>query len=151
MAQLSPGQLFLLDLPDEMLPTDRPADDWRDGYCAGLAATFAPARQPSAPEMDAQWELAVRDDGYRLLPRLIRYIEERRAEESRFTGAIESHPSPLDIVWGELDPIAVHPMALRLREARPDARLTTLDDVGHYPMVEDPERFAEAVIGYLDT
>jgi pimeloyl-ACP methyl ester carboxylesterase len=151
LVQLSAGQLFLLSLPDEALPADRPAEEWRDAYLGGLAGTFAPSRQPNEEEMAAQWELAARDGGYRLLPRLIRYIEERRAEESRFTGAIEAHPSPLDIVWGAVDPIAVHAMATRLRDARPDARLTTLDDVGHYPMVEDPERFADAVVGYLDT
>jgi pimeloyl-ACP methyl ester carboxylesterase len=151
MAQLSAGQQLLLSLPDEAPPADQPPEQWRDGYCSGLAGTFAPARQPSQEELDAQWELSARDGGYRLLPRLIRYIEERRAEESRFTGAIETHPSPLDIVWGELDPIAVHPMALRLADARPDARLTTLDGVGHYPMIEDPERFGAAVAAYLDT
>jgi pimeloyl-ACP methyl ester carboxylesterase len=150
LVQLSDGQKFLLTLPDEALPLDRPADDWKDAWCGGVAGTFSSSHQPSADEMDAQWELAARDDGYRLLPRLIRYIEERRAEESRFTGAIQQHPSPLDIVWGQVDPIAVYPMALRLQEARPDARLTTLDDIGHYPMVEDPERFGSAVVGYLD-
>jgi pimeloyl-ACP methyl ester carboxylesterase len=83
--------------------------------------------------------------GQLLLPRTIRYIEERRANQQRFTGAIETHPSPLTIVWGDLDPIAVHPMAERLAAARPDATLVTLEGVGHYPMVEAPERFSAAV------
>ena len=56
-------------------------------------------------------------DGHRLLPRLIRYIEERRRNERRFTGAIERHPSPLAVVWGPDDPIAVPAMVDRL--ARP--------------------------------
>jgi pimeloyl-ACP methyl ester carboxylesterase len=80
-----------------------------------------------------------------MLPRLIRYIEERRRHEARFTGAIEEHPSPLGIVWGLDDPIAVASMADRLHAARPDARVSLLDDVGHYPMIEAPERFATAV------
>jgi pimeloyl-ACP methyl ester carboxylesterase len=150
MAQLTAGQLALLSLPDELLPDDRPAADWKPGFTAGLASTFAPARQPSREELDAQWELMATDDGYRGLPRLIRYIEDRRVDEARFTGAIESHPSSLGIVWGELDPVAVHPMSLRLREARHDAPLTTLDGVGHYPMIEDSQRFAAAVLDYLD-
>jgi pimeloyl-ACP methyl ester carboxylesterase len=37
-------------------------------------------------------------------------------------------------------------MALRLGEARPDATLELLSGVGHYPMVEAPERF----IAFLD-
>lgn len=150
MAQLTAGQQALLSLPDERLPGDRTADEWKPGFTSGLAATFAPARQPSQDELDGQWELMASQDGYRLLPRLIRYIEDRRVDEARFTGAIEVHPSPLGIVWGELDPVAVHPMALRLREARTDAPLTTLDGVGHYPMIEDSDRFATAVVHYLD-
>jgi pimeloyl-ACP methyl ester carboxylesterase len=53
------------------------------------------------------------------------------------------------VVWGRLDPIAVHAMTDRLREARPEFDLVTLDDVGHYPMVEDPGAFAEAVLRFL--
>jgi pimeloyl-ACP methyl ester carboxylesterase len=150
MAQLTTGQQILLGMPDERLAAEQPAEAWKPDFTSGLAGTFAPARQPSAEELDAQWELMVTDDGYRLLPRLIRYIEDRRVDEARFTGAIETHPSPLGIVWGELDPVAVHPMALRLRASRPDAPLTTLDGVGHYPMIEDPERFVTAVVHHLD-
>ena len=76
---------------------------------------------------------------------IVRFSEEER----RYTEAIEIHPSPLGIVWGDLDPIAVHAMALRLAEVRADARLVTLDGVGHYPMVEAPERFAAAVSDLL--
>jgi pimeloyl-ACP methyl ester carboxylesterase len=150
MAQLTAGQHALLSLPDESLSVDQAAADWKPGFTAGLASTFAQAHQPSRDELDAQWELMAIDDGFRRLPRLIRYIEDRRVDEARFTGAIESHPSPLGIVWGALDPVAVHPMALRLCESRPDAPLTTLDGVGHYPMIEDSERFAAAVLAYLD-
>jgi len=90
-----------------------------------------------------------RQDGQTLLPRTIRYIEDRRAEEERFTGAIERHPSPLGVVWGDLDPVAVYAMTERLLEARPETPLITLDGVGHYPMIETPDRFADAVLQLL--
>lgn len=92
--------------------------------------------------MEAQWQLMALGDGHRLMARTIRYIEDRRAEQERYTGAIEAHPSPLAIVWGELDPVAVTPMAERLHAARPDSTLAVLGGVGHYPMIEDPARFA---------
>ena len=78
---------------------------------------------PDDAELDAHVELILREDGDALLPRLIRYIEDRRARESRYTGAIEDHPSALTIVWGDQDPIAVVAMAHRLAERRPDATL----------------------------
>jgi pimeloyl-ACP methyl ester carboxylesterase len=152
LARLTSGQLFLLDLPDARLdppPEGAPPDDGA-AMRAALAATFSPDSPPDAGELAAQWALIARDGGQRLLPRTIRYIEDRRAEEARFTGAIERHPSPLAVVWGQQDPIAVVAMVDRLRERRPDAHVTVLDGVGHFPMIEDPARFAAATVGFLD-
>jgi pimeloyl-ACP methyl ester carboxylesterase len=149
MAHLTPGQELLLSLDDAKLDLSGAIGDQSQGFKGGVASTFAPAHQPDAEELDAQWQLVSRLEGNALLPRTIRYIEDRRAEQTRFTGAIETHASPLGVVWGELDPVAVHPMALRLQEARPDLDLVTLDGVGHYPMIEDPARFATAVLSLL--
>jgi pimeloyl-ACP methyl ester carboxylesterase len=88
----------------------------------------------------------VHGDGQLLLPRLIRYIEERRANERRFTGAIENDPAPLHVVWGMDDPIAVPSMVDTLLAARPDATATRLEGVGHYPMMESPQRFLDAAL-----
>jgi pimeloyl-ACP methyl ester carboxylesterase len=144
MAHLTTGQQLLLSLDDA--PTDLVQ---ADGFKAGLAGTFSPNSAVGDDELDAQWLLAERNDGNRLLPRTIRYIEDRRAEERRFTGAIETHASPLAVVWGADDPIAVLPMTEQLTRARPDARVTILDGVGHYPMIEAPDRFAAAVTAAL--
>jgi pimeloyl-ACP methyl ester carboxylesterase len=92
---------------------------------------------------------AAHNDGNRMLPRTIRYIEDRRKEERRYTGAIEEHPSPVGVVWGEDDPVAVVAMTKTFHDARSDAPITILDRVGHYPMVENPQRFADAVLAYL--
>jgi len=143
MAQLSPGQQLLLALPDEMMAADAALD--AASLQGGLAATFSSSSSVPDAELVAQSDLIARDDGHRLLPRLIRYIEERRRDESRYTGAIEVHPSPLRVVWGVDDPIAVVAMTDRLRAAVPDAVVELLDGVGHYPMIEAPARFAEAV------
>jgi pimeloyl-ACP methyl ester carboxylesterase len=152
MAQLTAGQQLLLSLPDELI--DPALAPGRDALVAALAATFSAATvvegTPLADHVAAEVEMILHDDGNRVLARLIRYIEERRAAQDRFTGAIETHPSPLGVVWGADDPIAVHDMAVRLVGARPDAPLVTLDGVGHYPMVEAPERFAAAVRSILD-
>jgi pimeloyl-ACP methyl ester carboxylesterase len=149
LAQLTAGQLFLLDLPDARLEAALGGDDGA-AMRAALAATCSPSHQPSDEELAAQWALISRNGGHTLLPRTIRYIEDRRAEESRYTGAIERHPSPLGVVWGDQDPIAVVAMAHRLAERRPDATTAVLDGVGHYPMIEAPERFGATVVRLLD-
>ncbi len=145
LAQLTNGQQLLLSLPDEAVQI---SDEAR--FTESLAATCAPEHRPPDDDLAAQWQLLTHNGGDSLLARTIRYIEDRRAEERRYTGAIEAHPSPLGVVWGELDPIAVHAMTDRLLEARPDATRTTLTGVGHFPMVETPDRFATAVLAHLD-
>jgi pimeloyl-ACP methyl ester carboxylesterase len=143
MAHLSAGQELLLSLPDQRLGDEAPMDTHT--LAGGLAATFSPSSTVSAEELEGAAELAARSDGLSLLPRTIRYIEERRRSEARFTGAIEDHPSPLHVVWGADDPIAVVAMVDRLREARPDISAEILDGVGHFPMVESPDRFLAGV------
>lgn len=151
MAQLTLGQQVLLGLPDEA--NELVATDGGTAYRAGVVGTFAPDTpidDATDLDLDVTVHLAVRSGGLALLPRTIRYIEDRRAEERRFTGAIESHPSPVGIVWGALDPVAVHAMAEKLVAARPGTPLITLDGVGHYPMVEAADRFSVAVLDLLD-
>jgi len=142
MAQLTAGQQFLLALPDEILPADSAPD--RLGLAAALTATLAPGNQAGVDTL-AHADLIVAGGGNRLLARIIRYIEERRRHERRYTGAIESHPSPMHIIWGTEDPIAVAAMATRLHDARPDSTLRWIDGAGHYPQLEAPESFVAAV------
>ena len=148
-AHLTNGQQFLLSLPDEKLPADAPVS--ASTLTRSLRETFSPAATlppDGSPEdlLPATVEQIMREDGHLVLPRLIRYIEERRRNEARFTGAIESDPSPLHIVWGMDDPIAVPSMVDTLRAARPSATVDLLEGVGHYPMVEAPARFLASVL-----
>ncbi len=147
LAQLTTGQQLLLALPDER--HDGLGADGGVAFQGGVAGTFAPGSVVDPAELEGLALLAARDGGLTLLPRTIRYIEDRRAEEARFTGAIERHPSPVGVVWGDLDPVAVHAMAERFVAARPGTPLVTLAGVGHYPMLEAPDRFADAVLGLL--
>jgi pimeloyl-ACP methyl ester carboxylesterase len=149
MAHLTPGQELLLALDDARADISGGGDDPGAGFKQGLASTFSAAHPPSAEELDAQWHLVSHNAGHTLLPRTIRYIEDRRAEQHRFTGAIERHPSPLGVVWGAVDPVAVDTMTARLTEVRPATSLVMLEDVGHYPMIEAPDRFAGAVRSLL--
>lgn len=139
MAHLTAGQQLLLSMPDEKAPQG----PGHELVAASLVATLAPAN--ADVDMGPHGELACHRGGDALLPRTIRYIEERRAAERRFTGAIEAHPSPLHVVWGPEDPIAVSAMADRLVAARPDATLTWIDGAGHYPGIEAPAAYLAAV------
>jgi pimeloyl-ACP methyl ester carboxylesterase len=54
------------------------------------------------------------------------------------------------VVWGVDDPIAVPSMVDTLLTARPGATAVRLENVGHYPMVEAPARFLDAVLPGLN-
>lgn len=148
LAKLTDGQNLLLSLPDAVEPAV--GADGGTSFRRGVHATLAPGAPERDPVLDVVTELAVRRDGLALLPRTIRYIEDRRSAEARFTGALETHPAPVALVWGAEDPVAVRAMTDRFVSRRPDAVCHLLDGVGHYPMVEAPERFADAVLDHLD-
>ena len=141
MAHLTAGQELLLSLPDELIPEAVAPD--RRAIARSLVETLAPGH--ADVDMSSHAELVAHRGGNRVLARTIRYIEERRSNERRFTGAIESHPSPLTVVWGPEDPIAVAPMADRLNEVRADARVIWIRGAGHYPQLEEPAAYLEAV------
>jgi pimeloyl-ACP methyl ester carboxylesterase len=145
LAHLTAGQQLLLQLDDAAIDVIT-----EPGFTAGVAQTFSTAHPATAEELALQWAALAQADGHRLLPRLIRYLEDRKLREARYTGAIERHPSPLGVVWGMQDPVAVAAMVGRLRAARPGTPFIALDDAGHYPMIETPNEFARALTELLE-
>ena len=144
MAQLSAGQQALLSLGDARLPEPLQMN----GMAPGLRETFG--REPVDAEIDAMVELIRHNGGDQLLPRTIRYIEERRANQPRFTDGLASYDGPLTALWGELDPIAVIAMMDKLAEIRPETEIIRWPDVGHWPAIEAPDLVANAILERLD-
>jgi pimeloyl-ACP methyl ester carboxylesterase len=142
LAQLTPVQTLLLAMPDEPLPRSLPMEP----FIPGLEATFSPEHRPSPDELQALVWLVAHNDGDRLLPRLIRYVEERRHHEDRWTAGLVEFSGPITAIWGEQDPIAVVDMAWRLKELRPQTEVLTWPDVGHWPCIEVPGRLAQGIV-----
>jgi pimeloyl-ACP methyl ester carboxylesterase len=86
-----------------------------------------------------------RDDGYRNLHLLIHYITDRQTHAGRWIGVLEQTDVPLSFIWGMLDPVSGAHMAERIRERLPDAPFTALQDVGHWPPLEAPDRVVAAI------
>ncbi len=150
LASLTDGQQRLWSADDARLPDELGALIGGDALAAGLAAVFHPDHQPDDRERAALVAMIEERDGHLLLPRLIRYLDDRRRAESRYTGAIEVHPSPLTILWAQQDPVAVAEMGEQLAGRATNARLVRLDGFGHYPMVEQPGRFGDELARALD-
>ncbi|MCA9514229.1 MAG: alpha/beta hydrolase [Myxococcales bacterium] len=97
----------------------------------------------------AMWALVVHDGGRAALTPLSRYLDERVRYARRWHGALERCDLPAHVLWGRADPIAVPAIAERLAAEIPGATLTWLDDVGHYPTLEAPDRWAAAALAAL--
>jgi pimeloyl-ACP methyl ester carboxylesterase len=115
---------------------------------------FVQALRPSfAEHFDAArdsadiWASTHRGDGERIGYRLIRYITNRKENEERWVGALESTRVPLAFIWGMLDPISGAHMAQRISERLPDAPLLALDEVSHWPPLEAPRAVERAILG----
>ncbi|HEX4306818.1 MAG TPA: alpha/beta fold hydrolase [Solirubrobacterales bacterium] len=137
-----PGQLALLD-PEQGPALVELIDEKL--FTMSMAPTFAEAFDAAADSADI-WRATSRDDGQRLLHRLIGYIPDRVANADRWTGALEATDVPRAFAWGMLDPVSGAHMAERIRERLPDAPFLALDDVAHWPQLEAPEPVAEAIL-----
>jgi pimeloyl-ACP methyl ester carboxylesterase len=104
----------------------------------------------SDEEIDLMWASIVHRDGRAALPRISSYLDERVRFRSRWVGALASLDIPAHLLWGRLDSVAVPKIAEALAETIPGASLTWLEGLGHYPMLEGPERWSKAAVDFLD-
>jgi pimeloyl-ACP methyl ester carboxylesterase len=137
-----PGQLALLD-PEQGPALVELIDE--NLFTMSMAPTFAEGFDAAA-DSAAIWQATSRDDGHRLLHRLIRYIPDRVANADRWTGALEATDVPVAFAWGMLDPVSGAHMAERIRNRLPEAPFLALDATAHWPQLEAPERVAEAIL-----
>lgn len=145
LAQLTRGQRLTLKLPARRLPFRMPTSVLR----RSLAESFTEEAPPPPGAIDTLVEEIRRNQGDRLMPVLIRYVEERRRHQDHWTAGLVDFEGPLALIWGELDPIAVPAMADRLVDLRPGTPLVTFPDVGHWPSLEAPAELAAAVNSLL--
>ena len=74
----------------------------------------------------------------------------RLVRRRRFFRMIRGIEARALIVQGERDRLVRVAAARALADARPDWRLAVLEDVGHVPQLEAPDRFLAEVARFLD-
>ena len=100
-------------------------------------------------DLDTMWELLTRDDGKVVMPKITQYLRDRVLFWHRWVGALQQSRLPLGFLWGAEDPIVGADVAAVHHSEAPGSRLTVLDRVGHYPMLEAPDRWTEARLALL--
>lgn len=118
-------------------------------FQAQLRKIFGTPDAVSKDELDAAWALLVHADGKLVLPAISSYLDERTRFKQRWIGALAKLELPAHVLWGRRDPVAVPAIAEALADTIPRVHLTWLDELGHYPMLEDPTRWAENVLKFF--
>lgn len=110
------------------------------GFVAGYRQVLG--RPPGDAELREHWRAFSRDGGHRNAHAILGYIAERRLHEQRWVGALLESDLPTRFIWGPNDPVSGAHVIPVIEKRLPRARLTVLDDLGHAPHMEDPERVA---------
>ena len=115
-----------------------------------MTAILARPEAISPRTLQDMWALLIADGGRDVLPAITRYLDDRAVYWHRWVGALQRTSLPLHFLWGAEDPITGREVARVHHEEARGSRLTLLDAVGHYPMLEAPERWTEGLLGGLD-
>ena len=122
----------------------------RASLASSLRRIFGPDTQPDDGLIDAFWTLMQHNEGAAVMHRLIRYIPERRRRRERWVRAMQATSLQLKLIDGLLDPISGAHMVARYRQLIPNADVTELPRIGHYPQVEAPRAVLTAYLEFRD-
>lgn len=115
-------------------------------FADNMKAIFGKQTPPDPRVVDGLWTLLRHDDGHLALPRLLRYMSERKKQRARWVGAMERVAMPMALINGSADPVSGAHAAARWRELLGGDDLHELPGIGHYPQLEAPEAMLEAAL-----
>jgi pimeloyl-ACP methyl ester carboxylesterase len=115
-----------------------------------LTRVFSKSHPPSDEFIHSTWQLILEGDGRSILPRLIRYIVERRTNRERWVTPLVQAVVPMRLINGIEDPVSGMHAADRFKELIPNADIVLLEKTGHYPHVETPEEVLKAFFEFHD-
>jgi pimeloyl-ACP methyl ester carboxylesterase len=148
LANLTSFQTALLD-PATGRPTA--AATTPELLAAGLgASTFMPRRTIEDPEIAALAQCFAHNDGIRVLPDTIQYLNERAADETRWLEALSESQVNTTVVWGlhdNVSPLRVpnHVWQTYLKNKPGTNRYWVVPGADHYLQCDAPGQLAQIV------
>ncbi|WJG08294.1 alpha/beta hydrolase [Aliiglaciecola sp. LCG003] len=100
-----------------------------------------------AAEIDVLWQLLTHNNGIRILPAMLKYIDERKVNRDRWVEAMQLSKVPLHFINGVQDPISGQHMVERYQQLLDKADCACLP-CGHYPHLEMPEKVLECYLTF---
>ncbi|MGX9463157.1 alpha/beta fold hydrolase [Shewanella sp. A14] len=105
-------------------------------FATNLQRIFGPTTQPTPEVINTLWQLLNHNDGLSVMHKLIHYITQRQQYRARWVGAMINSTIPVKLIAGALDPISGKHMIDRYRQLIPNANITEMPTLGHYPQIE---------------
>ncbi len=102
-------------------------------------------------ELSSAWAALLHGGGRERLPAISTYLDDRIRFLPRWWEALGSLDLPCQVLWGDRDPVARPAIAEAVAAQVPGSELRWLPGVGHYPMLEAPETWAEAVLAFVSS
>lgn len=99
-------------------------------------------------EIQCHWQLIHENNGRKVFPKISRYNNERVQFWHRWIPCLTQLDIPVHILWAQEDPIAVKEIGEQLFREIPHATITRLEHLGHYPMLEDADRWQKALLDF---
>lgn len=99
-------------------------------------------------EVEVLWQMMSAHPHWRkTFPMVSRYLLERVKFWYRWIGrGLYQTPRHINILWADKDPVAVIQMGEKLHQNIASNSFKILPNIGHYPMLEAPEAYAQAVL-----
>ena len=119
----------------------------KNAISESMHTIFGPNTPPTAQEIDDFWSLISENNGNRYMHLLLDYMKQRKKYRERWVGALQNTTVPIRLTAGMADPISGAHMVARYRALIANADVIELNDIGHYPQIED----AQAVLGSVQS
>ncbi len=122
-----------------------------EALAAGLGmTTFMPRRTPEDPEIAALAKCFAHDDGMRVLPDVIQYLNERAADETSWLERLSKSDVNTTVVWGlhdNVSPVRVpnHVWQTYLKDKPGRNRYWVLPSADHYLQCDASGQLAEII------
>lgn len=103
---------------------------------------FALNSQPEPSHVAILYSLLQHNQGKRVLPSLLSYLDERQVQANRWVNAMQNSAVAQCFTNGVHDPISGQHMLTRFEQLLPHATTHALE-VGHYPQLEAPQQVTQ--------
>ncbi|MCG7642287.1 MAG: alpha/beta hydrolase [Alteromonas macleodii] len=110
---------------------------------------FGPNTPPSDQDINDFWTLISANNGHKHMHLLLDYMKQRKQYRERWVSALQNAKAPLRLTAGMADPISGAHMVARYKQLIPNADVIELDQIGHYPQIENAEAVVNSITSFL--